>query len=401
MNPMNRLLLLAVAFLIGTAALPAQAPSRIKDLAMVKGVQNNQLYGYGFVTGLAGQGDSDPISTQQTVSNFLKKFGVNVTAQNIKAKNTAAVMITATIKSGASVGSPLDIIVSSMSDAKSLQGGTLAPTVLWGADGNAYAQAQGPLSLGGAFLAAGGGGGASASVMKNHPTVGDIPNGATVVREIPTDYFSKHYLELALKEGDFTSAVRMANAINEQIAPIAEAVSNTTVRVYVPAEARPEQKQIEFIARVENVIFCPDVAARVVMNEKTGTIVMNSWVKIGSVAVTHGNMTVSILNTQNVSQPNPGTGNTTVVPGATSVSEAPVTDGHGNTVYIDPTTGNKVLLGIGQAPPPGYQVMMANASVSAAPAATAPNGTAGPVVAGGPATAITGATTAGVELIVH
>ncbi len=168
-----------------------------------------------------------------------------------------------------------------MSDAKSLQGGTLEPTPLVGANHIVYAQAEGPLSIGG-FYASGSGGGASASFAKNHPTVGMIPDGAIVEREIPTDYFANGVLELSLRDNDFTSAVRMANAINEQIGPIANAISSSTVRVYVPKEAQPPEKQEEFIARIENVVFKPDLAARIVMNEKTGTIVFNSRVQISS-----------------------------------------------------------------------------------------------------------------------
>lgn len=345
---MSRLFLIAAAFLTLVSGLCAQ--TRVKDVAVVQGTRDNQLIGVGLVTGLAGQGDSDPISTQQLMTNFMKKFGITVNAQNMEVKNSAAVTVTGLIHGGAKNGSKFDIVVSSISNAKSLQGGTLTPTILYGPDGKAYAQAQGPLSIGG-FYAEGSGGGASASFAKNHPTVGEIPDGAIVEREIVPDYFSNGVLEVSLRDGDFTSAVRMANAINEQIGPIADAVSSKTVRVYVPKEAQASEKQLEFIARVENVVFRPDVAARIVMNEKTGTIVANSRIKIDSVAVAHGNLTVSIVNSLNVSQPNAFTGNTTVVPGYGGSAQVPLTSG-GNQAYYDPATGNQIFVPLGQAPPP-------------------------------------------------
>jgi len=372
--------------------------TRIKDVAVVQGVRDNQLIGYGLVAGLDGQGDSDPISTQQAVSNLLLNFQINVSAQNVKAKNTAAVIVTALIHSGATNGSKIDVVVSSLSDAKSLQGGTLLRTELKGTDGVIYAVAQGPLSIGG-FYAGGGGGGASATLTKNHPTVGEIPDGAIVEREITTDYFANGVLEVSLRDGDFTSAVRMANAINEQVAPLASAISQKTVRIYVPKESQPPEKQLEFIARIENVVFQPDLAARIVMNEKTGTIVANSRIKIDSVAVAHGNLTVSIVNSLNVSQPNSGTGNGNFLGGG-SPAQVPVTRGS-DTEYVDPTTGATLFLPQGQAVPAGYQVALQNADmprVAAADATGAPGAGAGAAaLANGPSTAITGATTVNAE----
>ncbi|SDU24632.1 flagellar P-ring protein precursor FlgI [Verrucomicrobium sp. GAS474] len=309
---------LAALVLLGALSLgTASAQSRVKDVADVQGNRDNFLYGYGIVSGLAGQGDSDPISTQQVVSNFLKNFGLTITAQNIKAKNSAAVMVTARIGAGLRNGKKFDVVVSSLSDAKSLQGGTLQLTYLIGPDKQVYAQAQGPLSIGGFTLSAGAGaapgGGAGAEFTKNHPTVGMIPDGAIMEREIPTSYFASGALEISLRAPDFTSAVRLANAVNEQIGPIAEALSSSTVRVFVPKEAQAEDKQLEFIARVENVVFRPDVPARIIMNERTGTIVFTSAIKIDSVAIAHGNLTVQVAQSYDVSQPPPGTGNTAIV----------------------------------------------------------------------------------------
>lgn len=367
-------------------ALPALAQTRVKDVAVVQGRRDNQLVGMGIVDGLAGQGDSDPLSTQQIVSNFMRNFGINILPQNIKAKNSAVVSVTGLIKAGVRNGSKFDVVVSSMSDSKSLQGGTLMPTQLFGLNKVVYAVAQGPLSIGG-FLAAGSNGGASASIQKNHPTVGEIPDGAIVEREIPTDYFNGGVLEISLREGDFTSAVRMANAINDQIAPIAEAVSSNTVRVFVPDAARAPEKQLEFIARVENVVFRPDLAARVVMNEKTGTIVANSRIKIDSVAVAHGNLTVSVTTGFDVSQPNAFTGNT-IAPGYGGVAQVPVTQGN-NILYVDPATGATASVPQGQPAPAGYQVAMQAAQQPSAAAAGGGNVGGGVSLGQGPSTAVT------------
>ena len=380
-------LFLALGLVLLAPALPALAQTRVKDVAVVQGRRDNQLVGMGIVDGLAGQGDSDPLSTQQIVSNFMRNFGINVLPQNIKAKNTAVVSVTGLIRGGQRNGSKFDVVVSSMSDSKSLQGGTLMPTQLFGLNKVVYAVAQGPLSIGG-FLASGSNGGAAASLQKNHPTVGEIPDGAIVEREIPTDYFNGGVLEISLREGDFTSAVRMANAINEQIAPIAEAVSSSTVRIFVPQESRLPEKQLEFIARVENVIFRPDLAARIVMNEKTGTIVANSRIKIDSVAVAHGNLTVSVVNGFDVSQPNPLTGNS-ILPGVLPVAQIPLLQG-GNPVYYDPASGNRIVVPQGQQPPAGYQVAMQQA---APPAPEVTGGGAGGgngvALGNGPSTAVT------------
>ena len=396
----NRFRLVAIGLLIWACChgkIFGQTPTRIKDVAVVQGVRDNQLIGYGLVAGLDGQGDSDPISTQQAVSNLLLNFQINVSAQNVKAKNTAAVIVTALIHSGATNGSKIDVVVSSLSDAKSLQGGTLLRTELKGTDGVIYAVAQGPLSIGG-FYAGGGSGGASATLTKNHPTVGEIPDGAIVEREIATDYFANGVLEVSLRDGDFTSAVRMANAINEQIAPLASAISQKTVRIYVPKESQPPEKQLEFIARVENVVFQPDLAARIVMNEKTGTIVANSRIKIDSVAVAHGNLTVSIVNSFNVSQPNSGTGNGNFFGGNSGgVAQVPVTRGS-DTEYVDPSTGATLFLPQGQAVPSGYQVALQNADTPKPADGAGTGGAAGgPQLGNGPSTAITPTTTLNAE----
>jgi flagellar P-ring protein FlgI len=197
--------------------------------------------------------------------------------------------------------------VASLADAKSLQGGVLLQTPMVAGDGQVYVVAQGSVFLGGFDAGTGGAGGSS--IQKNHTTSGVVTDGGIVENEIPTTVFSKGLLEIELHQGDFTSAVRMANAINDQIGHIAEAVSPTTVQVFVPQDMQCPEKQMEFVARIENAEFVPDVPARIVINERTGVIVANANIQIAKVAVAYGNLTVAITNTQSVSQPNSFTGN--------------------------------------------------------------------------------------------
>lgn len=294
---------------------------RVKDLAMIAGARDNQLVGYGLVSGLAGNGDKNPVYTIQTIANMLLRFGISVPASTIAAKNVAVVMVTADIPAFRKTGTRLDVTVSSMGDAESLQGGVLLQTPLLGADGKVYAVAQGPLSIGGFSAGVGGGGGAT--VQKNHPTTGQIVNGALVEREIPATIVRNDFIELLLREPDFTSAARLSEAINEKFVDSAEALDSTTVRVKLPAgmEASP----VEFIARLEAIEVTPDIPARIIINERTGTIVATSRIKISSCAVSHGNLTISIASTLDVSQPNPfsQTGDTTTTPRTdTKVNEA-------------------------------------------------------------------------------
>jgi flagellar P-ring protein FlgI len=292
-------LLLLLLWTAAAASLRAEG-SRIKDLAIVAGARDNQLAGYGLVVGLAGDGDKNPVDTLQTIGNLLQRYGLTVPAQTISAKNVAIVMVTADIPAFSKPGSRLDVVVASMGDAKSLQGGVLIQTPLLGADGKYYAVAQGTLSIGG--LSAGGGdAGGGASVTKNHPTVGTIINGALVEREIPATIVSDNHLELLLRNPDFTSASRMAAVLNGKFPASSVAVDSTTVRVGIPATwtASP----VDFISQLEALELTPDVPARVIINERTGTIVATSRIHISSCAVSHGNVTISIASTPEVSQP--------------------------------------------------------------------------------------------------
>jgi flagellar P-ring protein precursor FlgI len=298
MRPIFNLLILAV-LLTATPCLRASG-SRVKDIAVVSGARDNQLTGYGLVVGLAGDGDKNPIYTVQTIANLLQRYGITVPAATLSSKNVAVVMVTADIPAFKKSGSKLDVTVSSMGDAKSLQGGVLIQTPLVGADGKVYAVAQGALSIGG--ISAGTEGGGGASVQKNHPTVGQIVDGALVEREIPSQIISDHHLELLLREPDFTSAARLSAAINGKFTNSAMALDSTTVRVLMPEGM--ESTPIDFISQLEAVEVDADVPARIIINERTGTIVATSRIRIASCAVAHGNLTISIASTLDVSQPN-------------------------------------------------------------------------------------------------
>lgn len=296
------------------------AGARIKDLVMVSGARDNQLVGYGLVTGLAEDGDKNPIYTIQTIANILQRHGISLSSTTLSSKNVAAVMITADIPAFIKPGTRLDVTVSSLGDAKSLSGGVLLQTPLLGADGKVYAAAQGPVMIGGFSSGTSGAGGAN--VQKNHPNVGQIPGGALVEKEIPATVVQENHLELLLREPDFTSASRLAAAINEKFTNSAQAVDSTTVRVRVP-EGHTDAP-VDFIARLEAIEVTPDTPARIVINERTGTIVANARIKISSCAVSHGSLTISIASTINVSQPNAfsSTGKTVAVPRTdTSVTE--------------------------------------------------------------------------------
>ena len=271
--------------------------SRVKDLTMIAGARDNQLVGYGIVTGLAGDGDKNPIYTIQSIANMLQRFGVNVPAAALSSKNVAAVMITAEIPAFVKNGTRLDVTISTLGDAKTLQGGVLLQTPLLGADGKVYAVAQGTVAVGG-FI----GGNGGAGVQKNHPTVAQISGGALVEREIPTEIVRNNFVELLLREPDFTSAARLATAVNKVFTNSAEAVDSTSVRIRVPEGH--EKTPVQFISLVEAIEVQPDVPARIIVNERTGTIVATSRIRIAPCAVSHGELTISIANTDEISQPN-------------------------------------------------------------------------------------------------
>jgi flagellar P-ring protein precursor FlgI len=316
-------------------ALPLRA-ERIKDITLVEGGRDNQLYGYGLVVGLAGDGDSSSnLGTLHVVQNILERAGISVSLQDLVSKNVAAVMVTADIGPFLKPGSRIDVTVASMGDAKSLQGGVLLQTPLWGGGGTgrrAYAVAQGPVAIGGFVGGTGGPGGAT--VQKNHPTVGLISNGAIVEQAIPAQIVHDNTLRLLLYNPDFNSAARMADAINAQWPASAEAVDAATVQVRVPAAY--SGRDVPFIADLGTIDVTPDNRARVVINERTGTIVATSTVRISEVAIAHGSLTITVTSNLGVSQPGPfSNGTTQTIPSTqTNVNEVK----GGFTVLNEPPT---------------------------------------------------------------
>jgi flagellar P-ring protein precursor FlgI len=317
--------LATAVFLLAALLIPGRAPAagtRLKDLVMVAGARDNQLVGYGLVAGLAGDGDKDTVYSKQSIANLLLRYGINVPPATVSAKNVAVVMVTADIGAFVKNGSRLDVTVAALGDAKSLQGGVLLQTPLVGADGKVYAVAQGALAVGGFIGGVSGPGGATA--QKNHPTVAQISGGALVEREIPTEIVRNNTLELLLREADFTSAARLAEAINARFTNSATALDPTTVRVRVP-EALSDSV-VDFVARLEAIEVTPDVPARVIINERTGTIVATSRIRIASCAVSHGDLTINVAQSLDVSQPNPFAerGQTVVTPRTdTTLTEKP------------------------------------------------------------------------------
>lgn len=295
-----------------TAAVPAPpvirevAPSqvRVKDVVSFRGARLNQLQGFGLITGLQGTGDSSNASpfTIRAVTNMLERFGMaQFDASRMRPKNVAAVMVTANIPPFMKPGQVIDVTLSSVGDAKSLQNGVLIQTPLRGADGRIYAVAQGPISLGGFGVETGSG----ASAQKNAVTVGRIPNGAIVEKEIPVTLMDDSgYLEAYLINPDFTTATELADKINKNLLGNAKAVDASTVRVFVTSTYRNNLP--ELVARIENLTLSPkNNAAKVVLDERTGTIIIGQNVSIGPVSVAHGGLIVKVDAETTVSQPNP------------------------------------------------------------------------------------------------
>lgn len=278
----------------------AETGVRIKDLARVKGIRENALVGYGIVVGLAGTGDSSRSrSTIQSITNTLVRFGVTVDQKDVLSKNVASVMITANLPAFAEIGDNFDVHVSSMGDAKSLVGGTLLLTPLNAPNGKTYALAQGQLSIGGYKFDSFGN-----LVQKNHPTVGIISKGATVEKDTATDYFSNGEFSLILHEPDFTTADRVVSRLQQSFGNInVDAVNAGKIKVR-PNNALNRNQLTRLLARVENLTIAPDIKARVVVNERTGTVVSGGNAKVSAVSIAHGNLKLNINTQYNVSQPN-------------------------------------------------------------------------------------------------
>jgi len=286
--------LLVLALLL---AQPADA-ARLKDIADVEGVRPNQLYGYGVVIGLNGTGDGNSIDyTTQSVSNLLEKMGLRVPPDKIKSKNVASVIVTADLPPFVRPGTKLDITLSSMGDAKSLQGGMLLFSPLRGADGNVYAVAQGGVTVGG-FSVEGGGD----QAQKNHPTVATIAEGATVERSVPFDLFQSKRVRIVLREPDFTTVSRVVAEINRDLGkPLAVAIDGAAVEI--PLLAEHSRDPVSFLSHLENLQVVQDMGAKVVVNERTGTIIMGESVTLGRIALAHGNLSIAIRSETQVSQP--------------------------------------------------------------------------------------------------
>jgi flagellar P-ring protein precursor FlgI len=308
----RRVTLLVLLLLWGFAAPVPGGPVgvRIKDLARIQGVRDNQLVGYGLVTGLDGTGDRPGTGfTIQTLSNLLENLGITIPPDEISVRNVAAVMVTATLPPFAREGTRLDVTVSSLGDATSLHGGVLLQTPLVAADGKVYAVAQGPIAVGGY----GAGAPSGSQVVSNHLTVGRIPNGAIVERTVPVEMTLGDSVRILLRQPDFSTARSMVEVINQTLSPggepLAWAEDAGSVLVRIPPGVGP----VDFVAAVENLRVVPGGIARVVINERTGTIVAGAGVTLQPVAISQGNLNIEVRNQPLVSQPEPFSGGRTAI----------------------------------------------------------------------------------------
>jgi flagellar P-ring protein precursor FlgI len=302
------LVALAVVTCAGSTA---TATSRIKDLASIEGIRQNQLIGYGLVVGLNGTGDTlnNTPFTKQSLQGMLERLGVNIRGQQIRTGNVAAVMVTANLPPFATQGTRIDVTASAMGDSKSLLGGTLLVTPLLGADGNVYAVAQGSLAIGGFQVE-----GEAAKITRGVPTVGRLPNGAIIEREIEFSLATLGHLRLSLRNADFTTAKRIAIAVNDYIgSPVAEPLDPSTVQLTLPQKF--PQNLVAMLTEIEQLQVEPDQAAKIVIDERSGVIVIGRDVRVSTVAVAQGNLTVTVSESPQVSQPQPfSRGRTVVVP---------------------------------------------------------------------------------------
>ena len=340
MIPYVRCVLVLTVLLLTTVGHTA----RLKDVVDIEGVRSNPLAGFGLVVGLNGTGDSSATFTNQSLSMMLERMGIS-TDTGVKVKNIASVMVTSTLPPFARQGGRLDVVLSSLGDAKSLQGGTLILTPLKGADGRIYAVAQGPVSIGG-FAAEGGG----QSVQKNHPTVARIAGGATIEREVGFNLNGESRLQLALRNPDFTTANRVVQSINNLFGePLANAKDSGTIMLTIPPSYLG--KVVDFVSRMESLQVQPDQVARVVVNERTGTIVMGENVRVSTVGLAHGGLSIRITESPQVSQPGPLADGATVVTPQTNIE---ATEAEGKVIEMEAgiTLGELVrgLNSIGVAP---------------------------------------------------
>jgi flagellar P-ring protein precursor FlgI len=324
---LKKSLAVVCASLLTLIPVEAYAFSRVKDLVDVEGIRDNMLVGYGLVVGLNGSGDSliNAPFTEQSLITMLERLGVNARGQTMQTKDIAAVMVTANLHAFAAQGTRIDVSVSALGDAKSLQGGTLLVTPLAGADGGVYALAQGPVSIGG-FTASG----AAASVTRGVPTAGRISNGAIVEREVGFSLAAQTQLRLSLHNPDLTTATRIAGAINAYLGnPVAAVDDPATVHIQVPATYHGGV--VGLLTDVQQLKVDPDEPARVVIDENSGVIVMGSDVRISTIAIAQGNLTIKVTETPEVSQPGPLSNGTTQVVPRTQIQ---VDDSKGNKMAV-------------------------------------------------------------------
>jgi flagellar P-ring protein precursor FlgI len=328
---MDRLMKIACLWVLLLFFTPAVLfGARVKDLVNIEGVRDNQLIGYGLVIGLDGTGDDNStIFTNQSLASMLQRLGITINpadVEDIKAENVAAAMVTAVLPPFSRTGNKLDVKISSIGNAESLRGGTLLLTPLKGPDGQVYAVAQGEISVGGFSF----GGAAGGGVQKNHPTVGMIAGGALVEREVNVAVLQQPRFRAALRSPDFSTATRIVEGINAVFgADTAMALDGGTVEIAIPHGL--ESNPVAFLSRVEEVSVTPDSYARVVLNERTGTVVMGEHVRISTVAISHGNLSIQIKERIGVSQPRAfGQGRTVAVPD----SDVDVTEEDGQLMVV-------------------------------------------------------------------
>ncbi|EGB13272.1 flagellar P-ring protein [Pseudodesulfovibrio mercurii] len=311
---LTALFVLLVLYLAALIAPVEARAARLKDIASFSGVRTNELVGYGLVVGLAGTGDGTSSTfTMRSMSNMLEKMGVETNPDDLKPKNVAAVMVSAKMPVSAKPGSSLDITVSSLGDAKSLLGGVLLVTPLKGLDGRVYAVGQGSLTIGGFTV-----GGVAADAQKNIPTVGRIPNGAVVERSVPFKFNNQDHMTVNLDVRDFGTTMQVVNKINASMGgQFAKAKDISTIDLELPDRFRGDM--VPLMASLEDLDISPDGKAKVVVDEKTGTVVLGQDVRLSRVAVAHGNLQIVVSETQQVSQPGPFSDGETVVTPQTDI----------------------------------------------------------------------------------
>lgn len=335
------LTLMSCLMLFTSTVFAESAVTRIKDIAKVQGVRSNQLMGYGLVVGLPGTGDDDDtVQMIQSTVSMLERFGITINAADLDTDNVAAVMVTATLPPFVREGDTIDVTISSMGNAESIQGGTLLQTPLLAADGEVYAVAQGPVSTGG-FIVGNGGGGNRA--QRNFPTVGTTPNGAIVERTVEDELGKNGQLSLSLAQVDFTTATRVANAINAayfQYGAIARAANPGRVDIRIPPGYR--SNVVGFISTIESLPIIPDNVAKVVFSERTGTIVMGGDVTVDECAITQGGLSIKVQRYMNANQPSPFSFGSTIV---TNSEEAEIDEEKSNSIVLPATTSVSDIVG--------------------------------------------------------